>query len=47
MNPNSVKLGMLELTSGILKEIREGQKVDLGLIDWIVLINQVRGVISE
>lgn len=31
--PNSVKLGMLKLTSGIFKEIREGQKVDLGLVD--------------
>lgn len=30
---NSVMLGMLKLTSGILEEIREGRKVDLGLVD--------------
>lgn len=33
MTSNSVKLGMLNLTSGVLKEIREGQKLDLELID--------------
>lgn len=38
--PNSVKLRMLKLTNGILKEIRERQKVDLGLVDRLVLINQ-------
>lgn len=27
--PNSVKLGILKLTSGILEEIREGQRYDL------------------
>ena len=38
--PNSVKLGMLKLTSGILEEIREGRKINLGLIYRLVLINQ-------
>src|SRR4051812_47081569 len=38
--PTSVKLGMLKLTSGILEEIREGQKADVGLIDKLTLINQ-------
>ena len=28
MTHNSVKLGMLKLTSGILEETREGQKID-------------------
>ena len=31
---------MLKLTSGILEEIRENQKFDMGLVDRIVLINQ-------
>ena len=30
---DSVKLGMLKLTSGILEEIRTGQKSDVGLVD--------------
>ncbi|XP_050909991.1 uncharacterized protein LOC127123854 [Lathyrus oleraceus] len=38
--PNSVKLGMLKLTSDILKEIKEGWRSDLSLIDLIMLINQ-------
>lgn len=38
--PNNVKLGMLKLTSVILDDIREGQKIDLGLIDRLLLINQ-------
>lgn len=38
--PNNMKLGMLKLTSGILEEIREGQKSDLGLVDHLTLINQ-------
>lgn len=38
--PNNVKLGMLKLTSSFLEEIREGQKIELGLIDQLVLINQ-------
>lgn len=44
MTPNNVKLDMLKLTSGILEEIREGQKLNLGLIDWLVLINQGKEV---
>lgn len=39
----SVKLGMLKLTSSILEEIREGQEIDLGLMDCWVLINQGEG----
>ena len=38
--PKSVKLGMLKLASGILEEIREGQKSDLKLVDQLTLINQ-------
>ena len=38
-----VKLGMLKLTSGILDEIRDGQKSDLSLVDRLTLINQGRG----
>lgn len=38
--PNSVKLGMLKLTCGILEEIREGQRSDLILIYRLTLINQ-------
>src|ERR1044072_4757161 len=41
--PNSVKLGMLKLTSGILEEIRNGQKSDVGLVDKMTLINQGQG----
>ena len=41
--PSNVKLGMLKLTIGILGEIREGQKVYLGLVDRLVLINQGMG----
>ena len=37
---NSVKLVMLKLTIGILEEIREGKKIDVGLVDLLVLINQ-------
>lgn len=44
MTPNSVKLVMLKLTSGILEDIVEGQKVYLGLIDRLVWINQGKGV---
>lgn len=35
-----MKLGMSKLTSGIFEEIREGQKLDLGLTDSLLLINQ-------
>ena len=38
-----VKLGMVKLTSGILNEIREGQKSDLSLVDRLTLFNQGRG----
>ena len=37
---NSIKLGMLKLTSGILDEIRIRQKYDVGLVDKLTLINQ-------
>ena len=40
---SGVKLGMLKLTSGILDEIREGQKSNLILVDRLTLINQGRG----
>lgn len=40
---NSVKLGMLKLTSGLLDEIREGQKSDVELVDRLNLINQGQG----
>ncbi|KAI5413216.1 hypothetical protein KIW84_057721 [Lathyrus oleraceus] len=42
-NPNNVKLGMLKLTSGILEEIIEGQKADVGLVEQFMLINQGKG----
>lgn len=38
--PNIVKLSVLKMASGILKEIIEGQKIVLGLIDGLVLINE-------
>lgn len=38
--PNNVKLGTLKLANGILEEIREGRIIDLGLLVWLVLINQ-------
>ena len=41
--PDSVKFGMLKLTSGIIEEIREGQKFDLKLVDQFNLINQGKG----
>src|SRR4051812_43693618 len=40
---SGVKLGMLNLTSGILDEIREGQKSDLSLVNRFTLIKQGRG----
>ncbi|XP_058775203.1 uncharacterized protein LOC131649459 [Vicia villosa] len=40
---HSVKLGMLKLTSGILEEIRESQKIDLKLVDRLTLSNQGQG----
>ena len=36
--PNSVRLGMLKLTSGIMDEIREGQEFDLRLVEQLTLI---------
>jgi len=44
MTPESVKLGMLKLTSNILEEIKKGQKDDLELVDRVVLVNQGKGV---
>lgn len=41
--PDSVKLGMLKLTSYIFEEIRDDQKIDVGLVDRVVLINQDKG----
>lgn len=38
--PNNVKLGMLKLISGIPEEIREGQKIDVGFVGRLILINQ-------
>jgi len=40
----SVKLGMLKLTSNILEEIKVGQKEDLELVDRVVSVNQGKGV---
>lgn len=39
----SVRLGMLKSTSSIIEEIKEGQKIDIGLVDRLVLINQNKG----
>ena len=44
LTPESVKLGMLKLTSNILEEIKKGQKEDLGLVDRVVLVNQGKSV---
>jgi hypothetical protein len=38
-----MKLGMLNLTSGILEEIKEGPETDVRLVDQLVLINQNKG----
>ena len=40
---NSVKLGMLKLTSGIIEENCEGQKYDLKLVNQLALIKQGKG----
>lgn len=40
--PDNVKLGMLRLTKNILEDIKEGQKLDLVLINCLVLINHVK-----
>ena len=34
---------MLKLTSDIIEEIRESQKHDPSLVDWLLLINQGNG----
>jgi len=44
MTPESVKLGMLKLTSDILEEIKKGKKEDLELVDHVVLVNQGKSV---
>src|SRR4051812_29292319 len=41
--PNSVKLGMLKLTSNILDEIRAVHKTHDELVDKLTLINQGKG----
>lgn len=40
VNSNSVKLGMLNLTSGFLKEIKEKQRYDLAFLDRLTLVGQ-------
>lgn len=37
---NSMNLGMFKLTSGILKDIIEGQNIYLGFVDQLMSINQ-------
>lgn len=37
-----MKLGMLKLTSGVLEGIRESERTDLELVDYLALINQGR-----
>jgi len=44
LTPESVKVGMLKLTSNILEEIKVGQKEDLELVDHVVLVKQGKGV---
>ena len=43
VSADSVKLGMLKLTSGILEDIRNGQQVDVALVDHITMVNQGNG----
>jgi len=38
LTPESVKLGMLKLTSNILEEIKVGKKEDLELVDRVVSV---------
>jgi len=40
LSSSGVKFGMLKLTSNILEEIKEGQKMDVELMDHMVLVNQ-------
>ena len=44
LTPESVKLGMLKLTSNIWEEIKVDQKEDLELVDRVVLVKQGKGV---
>lgn len=37
---SNVRLGMLKLTSGFLDDIREGQKLDINLVDRLSFIGQ-------
>lgn len=39
----SMKLSILKLPSGIIEEIREGHKIDLGLVDRLLSNNQGQG----
>lgn len=42
ISPESIKLLMLKVTSGLLAEIKEDQKLELHLLDKLELINQGR-----
>jgi len=44
LTPNFVKFEMLKLTSNILEEIKEGQKMDFKHMECLVLVNQGKGV---
>jgi len=44
LTPSGVKLRMLKLTNNILEEIEEGQKVDLDLVNRLVMVNQGKGL---
>lgn len=39
---DSVKLGMLKLTSGFLNEIRESQMMDVALVNCLSLVNEYK-----
>ena len=43
-DPQSVMLDILKQTSSVLKEIKEGQKLDLGFIDQSLLFNRGKEV---
>ena len=43
VSADSVKFGMLKLSSGILEDILNGQKVDATLVDHITMVNQGNG----
>lgn len=40
---DSVRLGMLKLTSGFLNEIKKSQKLDVALVDLLSSVNQGEG----